>query len=71
MRVLKSKKLKGEAGRLSNGFLDFFSAFSSSSSSSFFLGASAFFGASVFFGASLTGALTAAYVPELNAGNYY
>jgi hypothetical protein len=51
IKVLKSKKLKLVAGKLSNGF---FAAFGSSSTTSFFsafFGAS-FFGSAFFFGSS-------------------
>lgn len=72
IKVLKSKKLKVDGGRLSNGFLAFYSVTSSSPSSSFFFasffGASTFFGASYFFGASLTATLAS---PEVKAVNYY
>jgi len=71
IKVLKSKKLKVEAGRLSNGFFAFFSVTSSSSSSSFFFGAS-FFGASCFFGASyfLGASLAGFEAPLYTAYNY-
>lgn len=66
IKVLKSKKLKFEAGRLSNGFLDFYSA--PSSSSFFGFGSSFFFGASFFF-SSFFGAVVP--VATEKTGNIY
>lgn len=65
IKVLKSKKLKFEAGRLSSGFLDFYSA---PSSSSFFGFGASFFGASFFF-SSFFGAVVP--VATEKTGNIY